>query len=613
MPGLAAFGATLRCRFGSVLNDLGGRLRSEPHSALICIQNRRPGGGWVLLAAVLVAMIPTMLPQSAWARPKKAAVVPPLLVVSRPWPPVVTVRATVGTGSLQDPAGLDGLANLCWSTALRGAGSRDRAQLAEALEALGARVDVSVDKLGATIIGEVLADQLDAFLPLFADIVRRPRLEPSEIDEARQKLLADLVHIRDSDESLAHDAIGRYLFRGTRLGRPTPGTPKTLAAIKPSDIKTFHARSVAAGNVRLGMAGAIDETQARALVEAHFGDLPQTPRSADPKVVAPDTGGRRLLILDKPRRSQAQVLLAQPLPPATHKDALPLLVANAILGGAFTSRLTHEIRELRGWSYNVWSALSAGRHVSTLVMGFGPANADTPPAIDLAVRIVSELQQTGITPAELRFAKDYLKGAHRFSLETADRELGMRMRAADLGLPPDEIDTFAARVEAVEHKTIQRVLRDHLQPDHLVAVVVGSARSLQDKLATAPAAFAVEVLPAAGAPETTTGLGREVGAPLPVTPETAPPEPPDDAEPEGPDEDGAVEPEEEEDPGAVDDGIDAEEAPPAPKPAPAKTTPAKSATAKASPAKAKVAPAPKAVAKPAAKKAVKPKAKKDTR
>jgi len=37
----AAFGATLRCHSGPVLNDRDGRLRSGPHSALICIQNRQ--------------------------------------------------------------------------------------------------------------------------------------------------------------------------------------------------------------------------------------------------------------------------------------------------------------------------------------------------------------------------------------------------------------------------------------------------------------------------------------------------------------------------------------------------------------------------------------------
>ncbi len=485
------------------------------------------------VAALLVASAVLAAP-----KPKGGHAVPNVLTVQRPWPPVVTVRIVVGSGSLADPAGQEGMAQLCWSAALRGAGDKDRAQFAQALEALGAHVDTTVDKMGATVIGEVLADQLDAFLPLLADVVLRPRFETAEIDKARTQQLGDLVHLRDEDESLAHDAIGRYLYRGQLLGRPTGGTEQSLARIQPADVRAWHKHQIAQGNVHMGFAGDIDPQRAQLLTQKYFADLPAGHTAARPAPAHPVLAGRRLLLLDKSRRSQAQIVLAQSAPPVGHRDHIALLVANTVLGGTFSSRLTHEIRELRGWSYHAWSSLAAGPGLSTLALGFAPANADAAASLDLAVRIVEELQHEGITPAELRFAKDYLKGAHRFSLETADRELDQRLRAAHLGLPADEIDTFAARVEAVDLKTANRVLHDHLHAQHMVGVVVGSGKALTEKLSNVAAQFTVEVMPAAAAPETSKGQGRVGGTLRPEPPEQPPPKVDEDGELQGPPEEG---------------------------------------------------------------------------
>jgi zinc protease len=354
---------------------------------------------------------------------------PPVTVVQRPWPPIVSVRIVIGSGSLADPAGQEGMAQLCWSAALRGAGARDRAALAEALDSLGASLDESVDKIGTVIAGSVPVEELDAFVALAADAVLRPRFDATEVAEARKSLLGDLVLLRDDDESLAHDALGRFLYRGQLLGRPTTGTEQSLPRIEADHVRAWHKQQVVLGNVRIGFAGDITQDRADVLVQKYFAGL-RPGNTTAVRVQRPEADGRRLLLLDKPGSSQAQILFAQPVLAAGSKDLPALLVANTVLGGSFTSRLVREIRELRGWAYNTWSAVAAGPQVSTLAIGMATGNADAPAALDLAVKVLGELKREGVTPAELRLAKDYLKGSHRYSLETADRELNQRMRAA---------------------------------------------------------------------------------------------------------------------------------------------------------------------------------------
>ncbi len=486
--------------------------------------------GW---AGLLIVLLTGLALPDAWAKPKRGAM-PPLIVVERPWPPVVQVRVLLSTGSLADPPGQEGLALLTWDTALRGAGARDRGQMAQALDALGAHLDVQVDKLGASLVGEVLLEHLDPFLALLADTLLQPKLATDDIEQVRAQLLADLTHLHDDDAALAHDAVGRYLYRGQTLGRPTGGTESTLRAITPDAVRQFHKHCVVAGNVRVGFAGPVDEATAKSLLERHIA----LPSGTPPKLTLPHTvhDGRRLLLIDKPRHTQSEVVIAWPTVAAHHKDMTAIGIANAILGGTFTSRLNREIRELRGWSYNTWSALSSGPQLTTWALGFTPETADTTAALELAVKILEEMAEQGLTPAELRFAKDYLKGMHLASLETAERELGMRMRAQQLGMAADAIDNYAAHVEAVDYKTIQRVLREHIRPEHLTAVVVGQGRVLESKLRESAAQFEVELMPADGQPEHTSARGRAIGKrPTPV--EEAPPPAVNDDPADSPEED----------------------------------------------------------------------------
>lgn len=488
-----------------------------------------------------------MIAPAAQAAPRRA-VVPEVLQVQRPWPALVAVRVAVGGGASLDPAGQEGLAQLGWSAALRGAGERNRAELARALDALGARLEVAVDKHSAVIYGDVASDQLEPFAQLIADVLLRPRFDPAEVEAVRAELIADLQHLQDDDEAQAGDAMGRYLYRGQPHGRPTAGTAASLRAIDASQLKAWHKKLMVAGNVRLGLAGDLRGETASKTVLAALQGLPSGPVPGA-KLARPVAQGRRLLLIDKPRRTQAQVVLAMTAAPAKHKDLLAMLVGNAVLGGTFTSRLNREIRELRGWAYQTWSGLAAAPGTSTWSLGFASANRDTPAALEMAVRVVEELQRLGVTPAELRHAKDWLKGAHGLAMETATGELAQRMRFAELGLPQSDIDQFAKRVEAVDAKAVQRALREQLRPEHLVGVVVGSARALADKLSASSAAFQLERIGASDLPEATTATGLLGGTRAPAGAE--------------PDDDGGHgkvhEPENGEEPGTAEE--DAEEAP----------------------------------------------------
>ncbi|MSQ81562.1 MAG: insulinase family protein [Myxococcales bacterium] len=469
---------------------------------------------------------------------------PEILVVHRPWPPLVAVRVFVGGGAALDPVGKEGQTLLGWLSALRGTKSKDRLQLQGAIDAIAAQVDVAVDKSGAWLTASVAAERLEPLVQLLAEIVSQPRFDPSEVHAQRDELIADLRHMQDDDGALADDALSRYLFRGQAVGRPSQGTELSLATIRSEDLAGWHARQITASNLRIGFAGAIDLKRATELVSAAFGALSS---KSGPKIVHERAvvSGRRLLLVDKPKRTQTQIALALSTVGAQNKDLPALLVANAVFGGPFSARLSRDVRQLRGWAYHTEATLTLGAVSSTWIATLGTGTADAVAALELTVKLWEELGRHGVTPAELRFVKDWLLGAHRLTLETAAAELGYQMRGRALGLELNEITQLPAKIAAVDLKTVQRVLKERCQLEHLVGVMVGPSKLLAAKVAESLTQFAIEELPADGAPELTTGSGRAVTSkPLPsaASPTTA-------QEPE------------EADPDEVDDGADLDSAP----------------------------------------------------
>ncbi|TNF30349.1 MAG: insulinase family protein, partial [Deltaproteobacteria bacterium] len=202
--------------------------------------------------------------------------------------------------------------------------------------------------------------------------------------------------------------------------------------------------------------------------------------------------GYRVVLVDKPERSQTQVFIGHTTLDANHADYLPLLIAQTVFGGTFTARVSHEIREKRGWSYGAYSYLSTDRHLGTFTIRFYPSVADTLPAIQLADELFRDLVARGVTSDELEFARDYLANGHAFSIDTAERRLSELMSARLQGRPDGWVDGFVDAVRAVTPEQVDAALKRHFTPESLITSVVATASDLRDAITAWPRVSAIE-------------------------------------------------------------------------------------------------------------------------
>jgi zinc protease len=408
---------------------------------------------------------------------------------------LVFVQVVVTAGALLDPPGREGLANLCASTLLRGTRTRSYARIMDQVNDLGASLDASAQKEVYGLAGDFMPRHQDAYVEVLADVLANPTFEAGEFEHERSLILEDIRNLRNDDAELAGYFFARYLYRDHPLGRPTTGYLESVTTVTPEDCREFHKSHLRKGNLIVVLAGSIDEAGVERFVRTVTTGIPEGPAEVM-DMPKPGRGeGLRVLVVDKPDRTQTQVCMGHPSLAWNDPDLFPLMVGNTAFGGTFTARLMQEIREKRGWSYGASSSISAGRQFGTFSIRFYPATKDTVPAIRLALDLVKDLAAKGLTRDEVAFSRDHLANQFPFRIETARKQADEKLADLLYGRPPRFIEDYVRTVRAQAPEAVNAALARWVVPDRMTIVVVGTAKDLEGELRKIPGVKELVVVP----------------------------------------------------------------------------------------------------------------------
>jgi zinc protease len=111
---------------------------------------------------------------------------------------------------------------------------------------------------------------------------------------------------------------------------------------------------------------------------------------------APPAGARKILVVNRPGSVQSSIVVGRPTPTVTDPDYFPLLVANTICAGSFTSRLVENIREDKGYTYSPRGSVQTMQKGGLLSVSADVRNEVTGGAL---LEIFYELDKMGSTLA----------------------------------------------------------------------------------------------------------------------------------------------------------------------------------------------------------------------
>lgn len=409
--------------------------------------------------------------------------------------PLVDVEVAFPVGSLRDPVGREGLAQLTGQLMRFGPRGLSQERFEDQLARLGARLSVEVSMRTTRIRATVLRRHLAPLLGLVARMAWEPALRRSDFAKLKRQAQASLMARLDDDQTLGAICFREALFGAHPFGRALSGHRQSIARIGITHIEDFYARHLARGAFLVGIAGDVIDAEARALIASHF-PSPSRRKRRGPQV--PPTRvrpGRHVVILDKPDRTQTQLLIGTLGARTRDRDLFPLIVSNTAFGGTFSSPLMQQVRAVRGWSYGAYSRLLHSTQRDAWYMWTAPAAEYSADCAALQLDLFERWVGRGITATELRFAQRYLINSHCFDRDTPAKRLEAKLDIELLDIPRSYVEKHDELVGGVDREQANRATRARISTRDLIIVVVATATEVASAFERLPGVRSVEVLP----------------------------------------------------------------------------------------------------------------------
>jgi len=394
--------------------------------------------------------------------------------------PLVTVRALVDVGTVDEPAEKLGLADVLFELlSSGGAGTRDADALDKLLEfhaaLAGGGAGEELSGFGMNLRKEDTA----TLLPVLADMLRRPRLQEDRLKLAVAQALEDVRRRADSPGGLAERAVRKAVFGpDSVLGREEHA--ETLKRITRADVKAFHEKYLVPGNTTLLVSGDFDPPALRAQLQQLFGDWKGAQRA--PRTwAAPPALQRRVLVVPK-ETAQVKIRIGTWGYPRRSPDEYAIRVMNTALGGGLgVGRLYLQIRDTLGLAY------SAGSHVMPgPTTGLFVASVDTRPetagqALEATLKLLDGARADGAFSArELSLATDSYLNSFAFRFDEPEKVLREKATFDHFGYPEDYLDRFRENISRVDGRAVATAAQKVVDPGTFQIVVVGPPSKLGD-------------------------------------------------------------------------------------------------------------------------------------
>lgn len=413
----------------------------------------------------------------------------PVALARRTAVPTVVVNLSFDAGYSADAQDSPGTQSLMLALLDEGTQSHSAIQIAEQQERLGARLSAGAGLDTSSVQLNALTANLQPSLDLLAEVVRRPAYRDEDVARVKDQQLADIAQSNASPRALATRQLNPLLFGlGHPYGQPGDGLgdAKSVAALTPAVLRGAHDKWLRPDAMTITVVGDITMDQLKPMLEASFGDWrpPATPKPVKPLDAAIPAPRPRIVLIDRPNSPQSVIVAGRVLPLTgrdQNEEALDL--ANEVLGNGFLSRLNLDLREDKGWSYGVRSAVRSPKGPRSLVLT-APVQADR--TGDSIALLLADMQQfpakRGVEAVELgRVTDGNVRGLPN-KFETNGQVLGAILSNQLLGRPDDYYATLPTRYRSIDAKAINAAAGSYLQPASLVFIVVGDRKVVEPQL-----------------------------------------------------------------------------------------------------------------------------------
>jgi predicted Zn-dependent peptidase len=388
----------------------------------------------------------------------------------------VAVGVWLDHGSRHEAPDEGGISHFTEHMVFKGSENRSAEDIAYAIDGIGGHLDAFTTKESVAFTAKVLDEHVPTAIDVIGDMVLHPVFDAAELEKEKGVVLEELKMDEDSPDYLIQDIFSSSFWSGQALGRPIIGTQSLIEAFSRDGLRRFHQRVFRPDRILVTAAGSLRHDEFVQQVERQFGALQG--RSEMP-VVEPPRATPAIVLHDKPSLEQAHICIGVPAHRMAAPERFAGYILSTILGGGVSSRLFLKIREQAGLAYAVYSDQSLYADAGCMTVYAGTSVEATPEVIALVMAEFRDLKSNAVSTAELRRAKDHLKGSLTLSLESTSSRMSNLARQQKYFSRWISLEEVHAGIEAVTAEEVQALANSWFQQDSIALAVLGNLNGLR--------------------------------------------------------------------------------------------------------------------------------------
>ncbi|WP_411275109.1 M16 family metallopeptidase [Daejeonella sp.] len=343
-------------------------------------------------------------------------------------------------------------------------------EIADRIDYYGAflQTDFSNDQSIVTLYS--LNKHLPATLPVVKSIISDSIFPQVELDtfirNQKQKLSVNL----EKNDFLSRKIFNSVLFNNSLYGYDTRA--EDYDRLTRIQLQEYFSQAYKPANCTVVVAGKVTD-EALSLVDRLFGKNWQGGSSVTPNIFNFYTGSGKEHYIEKADALQSAIRLGNVAINRSHTDFPGMQVLNTILGGYFGSRLMANIREDKGYTYGIGSALVSMKNAGYFFIASEVGADVCTPALDEIHKEIEILKTETVSEQELDLVRNYMLGSMLGGLENAMSHADKFKNIYFSGLGYEYYQNYIQTVRTISALELQALANKYLDWNGMEKVVVG--------------------------------------------------------------------------------------------------------------------------------------------
>ena len=351
-----------------------------------------------------------------------------------------------------------------------GTDSLSSATVAEFFDYHGASISIPVQTDTANFSVYCLSRQIPQVLPLLIKLLINPAFREKDL---RAHILREQHRLKEDlskNEVIAYRHITEC-FYGESHPYGYNSFPNSYANLTPSALHAHHKRCYNANNGFAIISGQVD-SPTKAFIYKQLEQIPtgelQKPLNFNVITQTPQT-----TLLKGQGRMQSTIRMGRRLFARNHADANGIYMLSTILGGYFGSRLMTNIRENKGYTYQIYAGYESLRYDGALQIDTEVSPELVNPCLKEIYLEIERLQNDLVPDGELKMVRNYLMGSF---LSMVDGPFNWSETLKTLWteqLDATAFQSLIASVQGMNSHEIRDLAQSYLKKEDLWTIVVG--------------------------------------------------------------------------------------------------------------------------------------------